>query len=40
MKKVFQALGKVLLYVTYVIVVLVILGIIQWIFKALTHQAD
>ena len=40
MEKVFKALGKVLVYATYVIVVLVILGIIQWIVKALTHKAD
>lgn len=40
MEKVFKAIGKILVYALYVIVVVVVIGIIRWIFKALTHQAD
>lgn len=38
MEKFLKALGRILVYALYVIVVLVLIGIVRWIFKALTNR--
>lgn len=38
MEKFLKALGRILVYALYVIVVLIIIVIVRWIFKALTHH--
>ena len=40
MKKFLKALGRILVCVLYIIVVVVIIGIVRWIWKLLTHQYD
>lgn len=40
MKKFLKALGRILVYVLYIIVVAVIIGIVRWIWKLLMHQYD
>lgn len=40
MEKFMKALGKILVYVIYAIVVIAIIGIIRWTFKAFTNRSD
>lgn len=40
MEKFLKALGRILVYVLYIIVVLIIIGIVRWLWKLVTHQYD
>lgn len=40
MKKLGKALGHILVAVIYILVVIILIGIARWIWRACTHKAD
>lgn len=39
MEKFLKVLGRILVYVVYAIVVIIVIGLVRWAFKALTNKS-